>query len=260
MTENQLAGRHALVTGAGSGIGAAVTTALAKAGARITLVGRNQEKLLRRADTLRDHTEVHIAPADISDETAVAVAFASASEALGPVSILVNNAGVAASERLGKMTLALWRQILDVNLTGTFLCSRAAVPGMVETGWGRIVNVASTAGLDGYAYLTAYCAAKHGVVGFTKALAAELAERGVTVNAVCPGYTETDMVQQALNNIVTRTDRTLEQARAELEAQNPGGRILSPEEVAEKVLWLCLPASGGLTGRTITFSSDEGPE
>jgi NAD(P)-dependent dehydrogenase (short-subunit alcohol dehydrogenase family) len=246
MTDSQLAGRHALVTGGGSGIGAAVATTLAKAGARITLVGRNREKLLRHADTLRGHTEAHIAPADIGDETAVAVAFASAAEALGPVSI--------------KTTLALWRQILDVNLTGTFLCSRAAVPGMVETGWGRLVNVASTAGLDGYAYLTAYCAAKHGVVGFTKALAAELAERGVTVNAVCPGYTETDMVQQALNNIVTRTDRTLEEARAELEAQNPGGRFLSPEEVAEKVLWLCLPASGGITGRTITFSSDEEPE
>ncbi len=260
MTENQLTGRHALVTGGGSGIGAAVATALARAGAGITLLGRNREKLDRHAETLRSHTETHIAPADVGDEAAVAGAFRSAAEALGPVTILVNNAGVAASDRLGRTTLERWRQILDVNLTGTFLCSRTALPSMIEGGWGRIVNVASTAGLEGFAYLTAYCAAKHGVVGFTKALAAELAECNVTVNAVCPGYTDTDMVQQALDNIVTRTDRTMEEARAELEAQSPGGRILAPEEVAEKVLWLCLPGSEGITGRTITFGSAEEPE
>ncbi|TFH63984.1 MAG: SDR family oxidoreductase, partial [Gemmatimonadales bacterium] len=173
---------------------------------------------------------------------------------------LVNNAGVAASERLGRTTLPMWRQMIDVNLTGTFLCSRAALPGMIDGGWGRIVNVASTAGLEGFAYVTAYCAAKHGVVGFTKALAQELADRQVTVNAVCPGYTDTAMVQQAIQTIVARTKLTVEEARAELEAQSPGGRILDPEEVAEKVLWLCLPSSDGITGRTITFSSDKEPE
>jgi NAD(P)-dependent dehydrogenase (short-subunit alcohol dehydrogenase family) len=187
----------------------------------------------------------------------VLAGFARAARRAGRVDILVNNAGQAASAPFGKTDAALWRRMLDVNLTGTFHCTQAALPAMLEAGWGRVVNVASTAGLVGYRYVAAYVAAKHGVVGLTRALALEVAARGVTVNAVCPGYTETDMVREAIANIVAKTGRDEQQARAGLAAGNPQQRLVQPEEVANAVAWLCLPESAAMTGQAIAVAGGE---
>ena len=207
-----LEGRHALVTGGGSGIGAAIAVALADAGARVTVMGRNETLLQETARALPAAQAIRC---DVTDEAGVAAAFAEAARAFGPVTILVNNAGAAESAPFVRTSLELLRRMLDVNLIGTFLCSRAALPDMLEAGFGRIVNVASIAGLKGAAYVSAYCAAKHGVVGLTRALALETATRGITVNAVCPSYTDTDMAQRAIANIVAKTSRTAAEAEAE---------------------------------------------
>jgi NAD(P)-dependent dehydrogenase (short-subunit alcohol dehydrogenase family) len=200
---------------------------------------------------------VSFVTADIADADSVARAFATAAEQTGPVSMLVNNAGQAHSAPFLKTDAALWQRMLDVNLTGTFLCTQAALPAMLDAGWGRIVNVASTAGLIGYGYVSAYCAAKHGVIGLTRALALETAAKGVTVNAVCPGYTETDIVRDAVANIVGKTGRTEEQARAELAARNPQRRLVQPEEVADAVAWLCQPSAAAITGQAIPVAGGE---
>lgn len=195
--------------------------------------------------------------ADVTIPGSVKKAFDSAREHFGEVQILVNSAGSASSAPFLKTDVDLWRQMMSVNLDGTFYCVQAALPGMLAAEWGRIVNVASTAGLIGYAYVTAYCAAKHGVIGFTRALALELATKGVTVNAVCPGYTDTDMVKKAVANIVAKTGRTPQQARSELAARNPQKRLVQPEEVANAVAWLCLPGSEAVTGQAITVAGGE---
>lgn len=184
-------------------------------------------------------------------------AFAQAEAAFGPVHILVNNAGHAVSQKFERTDAALWQNMLAVNLTGTFHCVQAALPGMLAAGWGRVINVASTAGLIGYAYVSAYCAAKHGVIGLTRSLALETASKGVTVNAVCPGYTETDIVRGAVANIVDKTGMTPDAARAKLAERNPQGRMVQPEEVAETVAWLALPASASINGRAIAVDGGE---
>ncbi|RZT41730.1 SDR family NAD(P)-dependent oxidoreductase [Cupriavidus agavae] len=256
-----LQGRHALVTGGGRGIGAAIARQLLDAGASVTLVGRDGAALDAAAGALASHVvagaALGIAPADITDVDAVAGAFAAATSARGPVTVLVNNAGQAVSAPFGKTDLALWQRMLDVNLTGTFVCTQAALPAMLDAGWGRIVNVASTAGLTGYGYVSAYCAAKHGVIGLTRALALELAAKGITVNAVCPGYTETDIVRDAVANIVAKTGRTQAEARAELSARNPQKRLVQPEEVADAVAWLCRPAASAMTGQALPVAGGE---
>ncbi|WP_432257546.1 SDR family NAD(P)-dependent oxidoreductase [Cupriavidus sp. TMH.W2] len=256
-----LSGRHALVTGGGRGIGAAIARRLLADGASVTLLGRDAGTLEAAVQALRDSAlagaVVSFVTADIADADSVAHAFAAASEQAGPVSMLVNNAGQAHSAPFLKTDAALWQRMLDVNLTGTFLCTQAALPAMLDAGWGRIVNVASTAGLIGYGYVSAYCAAKHGVIGLTRALALETAARGVTVNAVCPGYTETDIVRDAVANIVGKTGRTEEQARAELAARNPQRRLVQPEEVADAVAWLCQPSAGAITGQAIPVAGGE---
>lgn len=252
-----LKGRHAVVTGGGRGIGAAIAAALAGQGARITLMGRTLATLEAEAARLRHLTEVNCQTVDVGDADSVNAAFFSATDALGPVAILVNNAGQASSAPFVKTDLALWQRMLAVNLTGTYLGICAALPGMLEQGWGRIVNIASTASLKGYAYVGAYCAAKHGVLGLTRALAAELARKPVTVNAVCPGYTETDIVRETLANIQTKTGRSLDDARSELVKHNPQGRLVQPEEVANAVLWLCLPGAESVTGQAISVSGGE---
>jgi NAD(P)-dependent dehydrogenase (short-subunit alcohol dehydrogenase family) len=189
----------------------------------------------------------------VTDADGVAAAFARA----GAVDILVNNAGQAASAPFGRTDAALWQRMLDVNLTGAYHCTQAALPGMLDAGWGRVVNVASTAGLTGYRYVAAYCAAKHGLVGLTRALALEVASRGVTVNAVCPGFTDTDIVADAVANIVRKTGRTAIEARAQLAAANPQGRLVQPDEVAHAVAWLCMPGAAALNGQAIAVAGGE---
>lgn len=252
-----LAGRHALVTGGARGIGLACAQALLRRGAALTLLGRDRAALDAAVADLGKHGAVRAVAADIADEGSVRAAFEQAAREAGPVDILVNNAGQAVSQRFDRTDAALWQAMLAVNLTGTYHCIQAALPAMLANGWGRVINVASTAGLTGYPYVSAYCAAKHGVVGLTRALALELARKGVTVNAVCPGFTETDIVRDAVDNIVRKTGRTAEQARAELAARNPQGRLVQPDEVAEAVAWLALPASAAINGQAITVDGGE---
>lgn len=254
-----LEGLHAVVTGGGSGIGAAIAQALIADGARLTLMGRRLDRLQAQRDRLSvdGGPSVELQVCDVADEASVREAFAAAVRAAGPVDLLVNNAGQVETAPFAKTSLEAWRRLLDVNLTGSFLCSREVLPAMTERRFGRIVNVASTAALKGYAYVVAYCAAKHGVLGLTRALALETARKGVTVNAVCPGYTETDIVAGAIDTIVAKTGRTPEQARAELAAVNPQGRLVDPAEVAASVAWLARRDSGSITGQAIAVAGGE---
>jgi NAD(P)-dependent dehydrogenase (short-subunit alcohol dehydrogenase family) len=245
-------GFHAAITGGGSGIGAAIARALAGEGARVTILGRSIERLhsLRLAGA-------HCVATDVSDPESVRAGFGSAVEALGPIDILVNNAGQAESAPFPRTTLDQWQRLLAVNLTGAFLCTQQVLGGMTERGFGRVVNVASTAALKGYAYVTAYCAAKHGILGLTRALALEVARRGVTVNAVCPGYTETEFVARAVAQISAKTGRSADEARAELVAVNPQGRLVQPDEVAAVVVWLCRRESAAITGQAVAVAGGE---
>ena len=247
--------RHALVTGGGTGIGAAIAQALVEAGLRVTVTGRRLEPLQALAQRYPGAMQAVVA--DVTDGEAVLRCFAQARQTFGPVQVLVNNAGQAHSAPFLKTGADLWQSTLNVNLGGTFHCSQAALPDMVAAGWGRIVNIASTAGLAGYAYVAAYCAAKHGVVGLTRAMALEFAKKGITVNAVCPGYTETEILQQSIAHVMAKTGRTQEQARTEFAASNPQGRIVQPHEVADTVRWLCGDAAASVTGQAIAVCGGE---
>jgi NAD(P)-dependent dehydrogenase (short-subunit alcohol dehydrogenase family) len=251
-----LQGRHALVTGAARGIGAEIARTLAAEGAKLTLLGRRLDALQSLVDELPGSGHAAVV-ADVADPTQVRAAFAKARERGGPVTLLVNNAGQAESAPFAKTSLDLWQRMLTVNLTGSFLCIQAALPDMLQAGWGRIVNIASTAGLKGYAYVAAYTAAKHGVIGLTRSLALEVATRGITVNAVCPGYTETDILRDSIANAVAKTGRSEDEARAQFAAGNPQGRIVQPAEVADAVRWLCGAAASSITGQSISVSGGE---
>jgi NAD(P)-dependent dehydrogenase (short-subunit alcohol dehydrogenase family) len=226
-----IAGRHALVTGGARGIGRAAAELLARQGARVSIVSRSAGMR-----------------ANVTDEAQVREAFEKCRAANGPIAILVNNAGIAESAPVTRTDRALWDRIIGINLTGTFLCTREALVDMLAARWGRIVNVASIAGLEGAPYIAAYCASKHGVVGFTKAVAAEYADGGITANAVCPGYTETEMFGRTLANITAKTGRSETATRELLARGNPAGRIATAAEVAEAIVELVL---GSTTGETV---------
>lgn len=256
MQLNSLTGRHALVTGAARGIGAEIARTLAAEGAVLTLLGRDREALQRVAESLAGGGHGVVA-ADVADPQAVQAAFAEARAARGPVAVLVNNAGAAESAPFLKTSFELWQRMLSVNLTGSFLCAQAALPDMLEAGWGRIVNIASTAGQKGYAYVAAYTAAKHGVIGLTRSLALEVARKGITVNAVCPGYTDTDILRNSVANVVGKTGRSEADALAEFSSVNPQKRIVQPSEVADAVRWLCGAGAASVTGQSVSVSGGE---
>jgi len=245
-----IAGSHALVTGGGSGIGRAIALALAEAGIEVTICGRRQDAL----DAV-DHPRVHGVAADVTDQASIAALYDIAQAARGPFDIIIANAGAAMSAPAARVTPDDWQASLAVNLTGAFLSVQPAIAPMTRAGRGRIVFIASTAGLRGYAYVAPYVAAKHGVVGLMRALAAETAKSGVTVNAVCPGFTETEMLARSLDEITAKTGRSEEQARAAL--VNPQGRFVTPEEVAAAVLWLVSHAGRSVTGQAISVSGGE---
>lgn len=255
----EFAGRHAVVTGGGRGMGVAIAASLAARGARLSLLGRTAATLEAAAADLREKygVDAGAAVADIADETSVASAIARCLEERGPALILVNNAGIAPAAPFLKSDTKLWREVLDVDLMGAVYATRSVLPAMLEAGMGRIVNIASTAGITGMAYVTAYCAAKHALVGFTRALAMETARKGITVNAVCPGYTETDIVGDALANITAKTGRSREEALQSLVAHNPQGRLIRPEEVAAAVAWLCSDLAASVTGQSILVAGGE---
>lgn len=257
--ERYLDGRHAVVTGGGRGIGAAITSELARLGASLTLMGRDAEALSRHARTVTEEHGVRAeaVPCDVSDERSVEAAFAAARNRLGEVQVLVNNAGQAHGGALLELSRTTWDAMLAVNLTGPFLCARAVLPAMLAAGSGRIVNIASTAGLRGYNKMAAYCASKHGVVGLTRALAMETAKAGVTVNAVCPGYTDTDMAQAAVDNLVKALGKTPEEALAMIVRIIPRRQLTQPEEVASAVGWLCSPRAAAVTGIAIPVAGGE---
>jgi NAD(P)-dependent dehydrogenase (short-subunit alcohol dehydrogenase family) len=248
---NRPATPHAVVTGAAGGIGAAIARRLSAEGYAVTLLGRTTVALHDLAGSIG--ADCRVVVCDVADSEAVRETFA----ALPPVHVLVNNAGQAESAPVSRTTDELWHRMLAVNLSGTFFCTRAVVEGMRHAGWGRVVNVASTAGQRGYAYVAAYTAAKHGVVGFTRSLALEVASAGVTVNAVCPGYTDTDMLARSVANIVEKTGRSEADARAQLAALNPQRRFITPHDVAAAVSWLCSDGAASITGQAISVSGGE---
>jgi NAD(P)-dependent dehydrogenase (short-subunit alcohol dehydrogenase family) len=248
-----LAGRLAVVTGASRGIGAAIATRLAEGGAETVLIGRDAKALAEQSGRIRNSTNIIC---DVTDAAKVERVFA---ELLvrAPIDILINNAGAAESAPLLKTSDAMLDRMLSVNLVSAFRCARAVLPSMLERGYGRIVNLSSIAGLRGYAYVTAYVAAKHALVGFTRALAMEVIHKGITVNAVCPGYTDTDLVRGAASAIAEKTGRSEDEVVQEMIRTNPQRRLIRPQEVAETVVWLCGPETDSITGLAIPIAGGE---
>jgi NAD(P)-dependent dehydrogenase (short-subunit alcohol dehydrogenase family) len=254
--ETQIDKGHAVVTGGGTGIGLAIARRLAAEGHNVTIMGRRAETLTAALESAPcGGAEV----CDVTDEASVAAALAKAEAARGPVRVLVNNAGAVTTAPFEKTGLDAWSAALDVNLLGAVRMIKAALPSLKTHGWARIVNIASTAGLKPYAYVTPYVASKHALVGLTRALALELATTGVTVNAVCPGYTRTAIIERAIETIAARTGRDAAAAEAVFTGTNPQGRLVSPGEVADAVAWLASPAAGAINGITLSVSGGETP-
>jgi NAD(P)-dependent dehydrogenase (short-subunit alcohol dehydrogenase family) len=257
----KFANRHVLVTGAGSGIGAAIARAVAAEGAHVTLAGRRRDPLAALAAELPARACFIADGFDVTKPDAIATGLDAAGKAFGPVDILVNNAGEAPSAPFAKTSLDMWSHVMAVDLSGVFLVTQAVLPDLkargAQKGDARILNIASIAGLKGFAYVSAYCAAKHGVIGLTRALAHEFAKTGITVNAICPGYTDTPMVEKAVEAIVAKTGRKPEEVVKELAKDNPQGRLVTPEEVAAATLFAASPGSGSINGQAIVVAGGE---
>ena len=250
----ELDGRHALITGGGTGIGAAIARALAGAGASVSIVGRRRAPLEEVATGLENAVVII---ADVTLESDCEAMANAARKVHGPIDIVIANAGIADSAPVAKIDLAHWQRTIDVNLTGAFLTVKSVLADITRkhsSASGRIIFIASTAGLKGYPYVAAYCAAKHGVVGLSRALNIELAPTGITVNAICPGYTDTPLLANAVAKISAKTGRSAEDSRSAFARENDEGRLISPDEVAQKVLWLCLPGSDAINGQAISIS------
>lgn len=248
-----IAGSHALVTGVGTGVGRAIALALAEAGVQVTVCGRRMDAL---EAVSAEHADIHALTADVTDEASMEGLYRDAEAARGPIDIVVANAGIAESAPASKTTLEQWNRIVEVNLTGSFLTVRPALSGMQKRKRGRIVFVASVAGLKGYGYVAPYVASKHGVVGLMRALSVELVKTGVTVNAVCPSFVETEMLERSIQTIMDKTGRSEAEARASL-INSPQGRFVQPREVADAVLWLCGDGAAAITGQAISVSGGE---
>jgi NAD(P)-dependent dehydrogenase (short-subunit alcohol dehydrogenase family) len=257
--ERYLEGQHAVVTGGSRGIGAAIARALAERGAKLTIMSRSLETLEHQAKTIRDDlgAVVSAIECDVTEPASIRNAFVRAADAGGPIQVLINNAGAAESAPIAKMTLEIWDRMIAVNLTSAYACTTRVLPTMLAAKSGRIVNISSAAGLRGYKTMTAYCAAKHGVIGFTRALALETAKHGITVNAVCPGYTDTDMTDDTVSNLAMVFSTSREAARAMLVRTIPRGQLSSPREVASAVCWLCSPEAGAVTGVALPIAGGE---
>jgi NAD(P)-dependent dehydrogenase (short-subunit alcohol dehydrogenase family) len=253
-----LDGQVALVTGGGRGVGRAIALSLAHAGASVAVAARTPGELEAAAREIQSVGRRSLpVVCDVSSGASVSAAVHTVQSTLGPIDILVNNAGTAESAPLVKLDQAVWDKTIAVNLTGTYLCSRAVLPSMVERGRGRIINIASIAAKVGFAYTTAYCAAKHGVLGFTRALALEVAAKGITVNAICPGWLDTEMTIESINRIVERTGLTPEEARRRLERMSPQQRLITPAEVAAIAVFLSSGEAHGITGQALNVDGGE---
>lgn len=257
MSNGLLIGRHAVVTGGGHGIGGAIALALVRQGARVTLLGRNETHLLAQVERCTPYGAAQHVVADVARAEAVEAAFRRAVEGFGPVDILVNNAGTAESAPFTKVTEEQWHKLFSVNVDGVFFCTKQVFGPMLAANWGRIVNIASVAGVRGYRYIATYCATKHAVIGLTRVLALESAKNGVTVNAICPGYVDTELTQQNIRNIARKTGLSEADALASLVGSNPQGRLIQPDEIAQAVLWLCAPGSESVTGQNIMLAGGE---